>query len=321
MYAHVFVAGTFDGLHKGHVALISEAFKQGERVTVGLTSDEFVRTYKSQISNHKSQTIFKSKIQTFKKRKADLKNWLEKEGVWRQSTIVPIDNPYEPATAVKGVDALIVTAETRRRGEEINALRQKRGLAELALIEMPLVNAEDGAPISSSRLRKGEIDRLGRLVMPESLRSILQKPLGKIFAGQAIAQAIARSSDRTVIAVGDVTTKTFLDAGRVPNLSIIDGKVGRRVVKKLVGATIPSGPGFISQEAVDAIKKGVPEILIDGEEDLLVLPAIIYAPLGGLVYYGQPNRGMVEVVVNGVTKKTAEKLLTQFLFAEVPGAT
>lgn len=54
-------------------------------------------------------------------------------------------------------------------------------------------------------------------------------------------------------------------------------------------------------------------ILIDGEEDLLVLPAIIYAPLGARVYYGQPGEGLVEVVVTHRKKRQALALLGKFL--------
>ena len=35
------VAGTFDMLHKGHKALLRKAFEVGERVVIGLTTDEF----------------------------------------------------------------------------------------------------------------------------------------------------------------------------------------------------------------------------------------------------------------------------------------
>ena len=43
MYKLVAIAGTFDRLHKGHRFFISEAFKQGEKVLIGLTSDAFAK--------------------------------------------------------------------------------------------------------------------------------------------------------------------------------------------------------------------------------------------------------------------------------------
>ena len=41
------VGGTFDVLHKGHWFLLEEAFNVGERVLIGLTTDEFVERMKN----------------------------------------------------------------------------------------------------------------------------------------------------------------------------------------------------------------------------------------------------------------------------------
>lgn len=325
MYAHVFVAGTFDGLHKGHRFLLSEAFRHGEKVTIGLTSDAFIGKFKilnSQFS-----------IQSQNQRKKELVTWLKKEGYMERATIVSISDPYEPAASLGEVDALVVTPETRKRGEEINQMREARGLKPLTLIEVPIVNAQDGTAISATRVRNGEIDRHGRLVMPESLRPALQKPLGRVCSGKAIDEAIRASKGKLIIAVGDVTTKAFLDAGRVPDVSIIDGRVGRRPYKESrsimaqlrkgvpfeANRQIKSGPGYISRSAIEAIRRRIPLIEIRGEEDLLVLPAVIHAPLDAMVYYGQPDEGMVEVVVTPEIKKTAEKLLKRFSTAPFAG--
>ncbi len=316
MYAHVFVAGTFDRLHAGHRRLLTEAFRVGDRVTIGLTSDEFVEKYKSQIPSHKSQ----------KERKRSLASWLKNNKFTDSSTIIAIDDPYEPAASATNVDALVVTSETRKRGEEINRMRKSRGLKELVLMNVSLVDAVDGTPISSSRIRNGDIDYEGRLVMPEELRPLLAEPLDKILTGKAIEEAIQDARAGFVITVGDVATKTFLDAGIIPTLSIIDGKVGRKPFHEVVDRLQPtlavqSGPGFISKKAVQAIHDCFTHpsspithhaILIDGEEDLLVLPAIIYAPLGTVLYYGQPGEGLVEVVVTDDMKTKAIGLLARF---------
>ena len=68
---------------------------------------------------------------------------------------------------------------------------------------------------------------------------------------------------------------------------------------------VKSGPGFISREAMKTIEHFFASyvlrptsyvLLIDGEEDLLVLPVLEYAPIGSILYYGQPERASGVVV-------------------------
>ncbi len=359
-YTHVFVAGTFDGLHAGHRTLFHEAFRVGERVTIGLTSDGFVAKFKSQIQISNFQTNPKSKIEktikSYREREDQLIAWLVKQEYSDRASIMPIDDPYEPAASMPDLDALIVTAENKKRGEEVNRQRSMRSLAPLTLFNVPLVRAHDGGLISSTRLRNREIDVNGRLVMPESLRPLLVKPLGKVLAGKAIDGSIRRNKDMLMITVGDVATKTLLDSGVAPYLAIIDRYVARRpytdcydAISKAAPSTwrqieVQSGPGYISGEATRAIQAILAKqekrmthqrinapasparfaesrraggsshhaLVIDGEEDLLALPAIDHAPLGSVVYYGQPGQGLVEVVVRKEKKVEARALLAAF---------
>lgn len=324
-FGRVFVAGTFDGLHAGHRALLARAFSLGEKVIIGLTSDTFVKKFK--IHNSKFN------IHTYEKRKKVLQDWLgERKG---RARIVPIDDPYEPVASIANVDALLVTKQNRARGEEINRLRKRRGLGPLVLVEAPMLVAQDGVALSGSRVRSGEVDHDGRLILPEAMRDQLRQPLGKLLTGQAITRAIAEFGDGPVVTVGDVATKTLLDASVPPVLAVIDGKVGRKPFREVIDRlqtrkTSPfqvnfhakSGPGFISREAVEAIQKVFTDsaihpsthhaIIIKGEEDLLVIPAIIHAPVGSVIYYGQPGEGLVKVVVTREKKREALALLRKF---------
>ncbi len=332
MLAHVFVAGTFDGLHRGHKAVLRKAFKEGERVTIGLTSDLFVKKFK--IHN----SVFM--IHPFEIRKQRLLHWVQEKGYSTKATIIPIDDPYEPAALMGDLNGLVLTRENRSRGEEINALREKRGISRLTLIEVPLVPAEDRKSISSTRVRRGEIDRAGRLVMPENLRPELQQPLGRLIT---TAQDIERALDVArkaicVVTVGDMATKTLFAADFVPDVAIVDGKIMRTPVADFVDMlahfsrveAVTSGPGYIAGTAAQAIRKSIAggkgesyAINVNGEEDLLLLPVVAYAPLGTVVYYGQPPivgswtsqpvaEGLVEVVVTEAKKREVEGLLEKF---------
>ncbi len=223
---------------------------------------------------------------------------------------------------------LVVTPDNTSRGGEINRIRKEKGLAPLGLLLVPLVPAADAVPISSTRVRDGEIDKTGRLILPDTMRPELGKPVGRILIGDAIGSSIEAHRSGVIVTVGDITTKTFLTAGVIPSLSIIDFQVERKPYPELDGRFaglgifrihVPSGPGFIAQEAIDVIKKWSlhPEeklvLTVTGEEDLLALPAIAYGPPGAVVYYGQPGQGLVEVLVTPEKQSEAKELLNKFV--------
>ncbi|HZJ18601.1 MAG TPA: DUF359 domain-containing protein, partial [Patescibacteria group bacterium] len=54
-------------------------------------------------------------------------------------------------------------------------------------------------------------------------------------------------------------------------------------------------------------------ILIKGEDDLAVLPLILCAPLNFYIYYGQPDKGVVEILVTEDVKEKAYKLASRFM--------
>ena len=134
--------------------------------------------------------------------------------------------------------------------------------------------------------------------------------------------------DYKIITIGDVATQKFMDLHVTPSLSIIDLHVQRKPFKTVEEFGFPdwarfqyivSGPGYISRDAIDAIRqwginlpRGLTILVIDGEEDLLAIPAIIHAPPGSFVYYGQPNKGLVEVEVTMEKKEGVRNLLKQF---------
>ncbi len=349
-YQTVFVGGTFDRLHRGHEAVLVAAFTHGEKVVIGLTSDEFVAKFKFSPTRISSTPRRWGHVLPFSVRKGQLSDWLIKHDYVARAMIVALEDPYEPAASAH-YDALVVTADNKKRGEEINKRRQVKGFTQVVLIEVPIVPANDGMPISATRIRNGEIDANGRLVMPDALRPELQMPLGPVLPGAEIVSSLAKNKDRVIASVGDMTTKILLDAGCWPSLAVIDGKVGRKLYPdaqvqlregirpcEVQFTQVTSGPGYIAKSAIDLIKKWSSQqfqlrqrvrpwevkavnfvIEVDGEEDLLTLPVIVYSPIDSIVYYGQPpsagqEGGLAEVMVTSRIKLQAQELLNKFNF-------
>ncbi|KAA0007573.1 MAG: pantetheine-phosphate adenylyltransferase [Thermoplasmata archaeon] len=148
----VCIGGTFDRLHKGHKALIDKAFEiAGENgwVFIGIT--------KGEIANKKKDVL------PFNKRIQDVKKYLKEKGFYSQSEIQPIYDKYGPS--IEGdFDAIIVSPETEKVAQEINRIRRKKRKKPLEIINIPFVLAENGSPISSTRIRKKEINQEGHLL-------------------------------------------------------------------------------------------------------------------------------------------------------------
>ena len=152
-FGTVLVGGTFDEFHKGHRALVMKAFEVGERVILGLSSDQLAKELRK---NHK--------IALYETRLRELRNFLKKQGVHDRAKVVPLDTPYGITLSTTVADALVVSRETEPRAMEINKKREENGIKPLALVVIDMIPAEDCVPISSTRIRHGEIDREGHLL-------------------------------------------------------------------------------------------------------------------------------------------------------------
>ena len=152
-YEKVAVGGTFDKLHRGHKALLSKAFEIGEKVVIGLSSDEFA-----------SKMGKPHVTASYAERLKELETFLDKNGLAERAEIVPLKDPYGLTISGKGLDALVVSKETESITDKINKIRVEAGLPPLKIITISMVPAENCNPISTTRIRSGEIDRNGHLL-------------------------------------------------------------------------------------------------------------------------------------------------------------
>lgn len=149
----VSVGGTFDVMHKGHWFLLEETFNVGDMAVVGITTDEFVTSMKK---HHK--------VDTYKNRVKDVKEFLKEKGYLDRAQIVPLNDPFGPTIDSDEIEGIIVSEETEVTAEVINKMRVERGKKPLLIFVITMVLADDGKPISSTRVRKQEVDRYGRLI-------------------------------------------------------------------------------------------------------------------------------------------------------------
>src|SRR6185503_8942589 len=150
----VATGGTFDILHEGHYALLSRSFQLGERVIIGITSDDYAFKEKG----------FQKILHSYEKRAGQLEQAIHSKFGSVKYTISKLENFYGPTVLSNEVEAIIASQETKGNGIKINKLRKKNGLKLLRIISVPLVKSEDGMRLSSSRIRSGEIDSTGKLL-------------------------------------------------------------------------------------------------------------------------------------------------------------
>lgn len=146
------VGGTFDGIHKGHAALLEAAFGAAEDVIVGLVSDEF------------AASRGKATRSAYPERLAALRAHIARRHAGRAHVIRRLEAEYGPAAHEERVDVLVVSAETAHRAARLNDARAGLGVRPVKVIVVPMAMADDGMRVSSTRIRAGEIDADGRVL-------------------------------------------------------------------------------------------------------------------------------------------------------------
>jgi len=148
----VALGGTFDFFHKGHRALLGEGFEIGRLLLIGVASDAL------------AHSLGKFPLQPYNARFAGVINYIKNKHPNEPFKIFQLDEPYGPLGTDPDVEAVVVTPDSVGRGMEANIVREKSGLKPVHVVLVPLVLAEDGFRISSTRIRHFEIDIEGRLL-------------------------------------------------------------------------------------------------------------------------------------------------------------
>jgi uncharacterized protein (UPF0218 family) len=162
------------------------------------------------------------------------------------------------------------------------------------------------------------------IVRPEML-SDFKEPFGTLIEGSfsetmnALKEIVEREKPSEIISVGDTVSRNLHKYHMIPHVSITDNQSMR---KKLRPKTFPgkrvvkvkNPQGSITNEAILEIQLAIQsadqtQIVVEGEEDLLTLVAVLYAPLNAIVVYGQPSKGVVLVKVTPKKRAEAQRIL------------
>lgn len=155
----------------------------------------------------------------------------------------------------------------------------------------------------------------------------MKSPLGLLIRGsfdktmEKLKKLVEKEKPLKIISVGDVVSGNMMKKGILPQVMIVDNIVMRKAIAPiLVDANeilhLKNPPGTLSEEAWSVIREALAlerrtKVLVDGEEDLLTLVAVLCAPENSLVVYGQPREGIVVVKVTEEAKETMRRIVDE----------
>ncbi|OPX61713.1 MULTISPECIES: GTP-dependent dephospho-CoA kinase family protein [unclassified Methanoregula] len=157
------------------------------------------------------------------------------------------------------------------------------------------------------------------LILPEEHRRLFKEPFGILC--RSIDEVIPLIGGKIVYTVGDVVTHNLQKKGVRPDVAIVDGYTMRSPCRKMPAVhgeciAVKNPAGTITDDLIHALELAVRNtpstIVVDGEEDLAVIPLVLTAPDGAIVLYGQPGEGIVLRAIDDEARKTAKRLLSHF---------
>jgi GTP-dependent dephospho-CoA kinase len=158
------------------------------------------------------------------------------------------------------------------------------------------------------------------LILPEEHRRLFKEPFGELF--RSIDGIVPLIAGKDVYTVGDVVTYNLQKRGIVPAVAVVDGYTMRSPCNRMPAVhgeciRVKNPAGTLTDELIHALEHAVKNppatIIVDGEEDLAVIPLVLTARDGAVILYGQPRQGVVLRTVDNNARKTADRFLAHFV--------
>ncbi len=326
LYQTIGLGGTFDHFHSGHQSFINFASSLAHNLVIGVTNEKMALA-----------KPYKQTIQPLYIRLNNIKKYCQQKNI--KAKVIQLNDPFGPTVDNKlKIQALACTRDTVKGAEKINEVRNKIRLRKLPIHSHKLLlDKQKRTYISSSRIRAGEIDKEGNLMLfiqNKNLKtnSLVLTTQHKQHFTKVKGELIhtPNNQDNFTVLVGDKTLETFINNHWHYNLTFFDGKQQRvitqsQAINKLtISQTLTNQAGTINQMVINFLLnyqkeaifdqsyiKSVKNIYIKGEEDLVAVASILTLPLGTYIYYGQPNKGLVEIKLTSNLKHQVFSILNK----------
>jgi uncharacterized protein (UPF0218 family) len=160
--------------------------------------------------------------------------------------------------------------------------------------------------------------------LPKEHRKLFREPFGELHRN--LNEIVPKIAGSIVYTVGDVVTHNLQKMGIKPAVAVIDGCTMRSPCKRMPAIhgeciRVKNPAGTLTDDLIRALEHAIEHppvtVMVDGEEDLAVIPLVIAAPEGAVILYGQPHLGVVLRTVNSEAKYTARHLLSHFICSDV----
>jgi cytidyltransferase-like protein len=318
--AAIGLGGTFDHFHAGHEKFIRFAAELADLLIIGVTNEKMTRG-----------KALAHLIEPYPVRLQAVKAFCHRQNI--RAKVNMLEDELGPTLEGAPMHALCVTQETTAGADKINILRERLGLYKFPVYICDFELDDHGEPIHSSRIRQGLINRTGTVyvaafnrdvTLSENAREYFSQPLGEVLTGNELTKPGIVPMTDVVAVVGDSSLEQFLEHRLPYQLGVYDQKQQRQAYSSSVmqhispNFTASNPAGQITTDLSHNLMKCLPSsptqkpahILVQGEEDLAAVALILLLPLESIVFYGQPNQGLVRMKISEELKQDTWELLT-----------